>query len=179
MDFTEDAITYRKSLVTSYCSNDKLNFGLIAVICFYTGYSLQNLNLEKTKNLEVSIAWIRARCWHPKGPYLSSLDIRPTFLHSLEPHKYLDTIKVVNYVLQWCSFVWNTDILLIQMESQLDSLKIKLAMYLFVQLNIYNFIFYKCCLFRMQLNFASYENSYSLHTNDAFHLINFLARSSN
>lgn len=130
--------------------------------------------MEKTKNLKISIAWIEARCWHPNGPYLSSLDVRQIFLHSLEPHEYLDTIKVLNYVLQWCGFLWNTDILLIQMESQLDFLKIKLTTCLFVQLNIYNFTLYKCCLFIMQLNFASYENSYSLHTNSAFHLINFL-----
>lgn len=51
-------------------------------------------------------------------------------------------------------------------------------MYLFVQLNIYSFALYKCSLFIRQLNFASYENLYSLHTNGAFNLINFLARSS-
>lgn len=135
--------------------------------------------MGKTKNLKVSIAWIKARCWHPKGPYLNSLDIRPTFLHSLEPHKYLDTIKVLNYVSQWCSFLWNTGILLIQMVSQPDSLKIKLAMYLFVQLNVYNFTLYKCILFIIQLNFGSHENSYYLHTKGAFHLISFLARSAN
>lgn len=133
--------------------------------------------MGKTKNLKVSIAWIKARCWQPKGPCLNSLDIRPTFLHSLEPHKYLDTIKVLNYVSQWCSFLWNTGILLIQMVSQLDSLKIQLAMYLFVWLNIYNFTLYKCSLFIIQLNFASHENSCSLYTKDAFHLIHFLTRS--